>query len=126
MVSNEQIQDALSSVMRLPGALGIALVDLGNAAILGSVTKSDVLDIEKVSVGSMGMVRSNARTLELLDLDLEVEDILIQLHSQYHIIRTVQMGEQRAFLFFALNRSKANLGLARIRLGDVESKLVAA
>lgn len=51
-----------------------------------------------------------------------IEDMLITLGKQYHLIRPLRT---RGSLFFyvVLDRSRANLAMARITLADVEKEL---
>ncbi|MBP2368244.1 hypothetical protein [Pseudonocardia parietis] len=43
-----------------------------------------------------------------------VEDILITLDTQYHVIRPISLrGEEQLFFYVALNRAQANLAMAR-------------
>jgi hypothetical protein len=65
------------------------------------------------------------RTMESLQLNDTIEDILITLHQQYHLIRLLnsQDGSQKMFLYLVLDRSKSNLALARHRLSRIEADL---
>ena len=57
--------------------------------------------------------------IEKLYLGQRLEDILLSLGQEYHLIRPLR---ERPSLYFylTLDRSRANLGLARVRLADVE------
>ncbi|PZA07735.1 MULTISPECIES: hypothetical protein [unclassified Meiothermus] len=59
----------------------------------------------------------------MFSLQDRIEDILISLSKQYHLIR---LGEKYPYLFFSyvLDPGRANLALARLKLAEVESKLV--
>jgi hypothetical protein len=64
------------------------------------------------------------RTIEMLNLKDGIEDILITLAGQYHLIRPVTGRSGKGlFLYLALNRQRANLALARHQLGRVEDEL---
>ncbi|HET7489975.1 MAG TPA: hypothetical protein VFJ85_18765 [Acidimicrobiales bacterium] len=121
-VSN--IDECVKLAMEIPGALGVALVDFESGMMLGSSGGSDALDLEVAAAGNTTVVRAKAQTMAQLRLDDEIEDILITLGKQYHLIRLVT-GEKGRGLFFylALNRSLANLALARRQLLDIEKRL---
>jgi hypothetical protein len=64
------------------------------------------------------------RTMQALKLDDTIEDILITLGKQYHLIRLLATGRgQSMFLYLALDRSTANPALARHHLKRIESDL---
>lgn len=71
------------------------------------------------------VVRAKMRTMESLRLDDSIEDILITLQEQYHLIRLLRSSrnEQGLFLYLVLDRQKANLALARHNLRRIESEL---
>jgi len=65
------------------------------------------------------------RTLQSLNLNDSVEDILITLTKQYHLIRLITHGNgtYNLFLYLVLDRAKANLALARHHLKRIEGEL---
>jgi hypothetical protein len=65
------------------------------------------------------------RTMESLRLDDTIEDILITLGKQYHVIRLLKnsRNEQGLFLYLVLDRQKANLALARHSLKRIEGDI---
>jgi hypothetical protein len=70
------------------------------------------------------VIKAKVRTLESLRLSDTVEDILITLSTQYHIIRLLKTATGHGlFLYLVLDRSKANLALARHHLKTIESEL---
>jgi len=120
------IETALKEAMSIEGALGAALVDWNSGMPLGTLGGGKYLDLDLAAAGNTEVVRAKMRTLESLNLNDSVEDILITLSKQYHLIRLLTNGDgsQSLFLYFVLDRSKANLALARHHLKRIESELV--
>src|ERR1700739_2598756 len=78
---------ALKHAMTIDGALGVALVDTGSGMMLGSEGGSRDLDLNTAAAGNTDVVRAKTRTMEMLGLAGKIEDILITLTGQYHLIR---------------------------------------
>jgi hypothetical protein len=125
MGGNMNIETALKEAMSIDGALGAALVDWDSGMPLGTLGGGKYLDLDLAAAGNTEVVRAKMRTLESLHLNDSVEDILITLTKQYHLIRLLRNGDdsQRLFLYFVLDRGKANLALARHHLKRIESEL---
>jgi hypothetical protein len=117
------IEAALKEAMATDGAIGAALVDYESGMSLGSTGGGKALDLEVASAGNTEVVRAKVRTLEALRINDSVEDILITLGTQYHLIRVLERGGSRLFLYLALDRSRANLALARHNLRNIDTAL---
>ncbi|MFO0626025.1 MAG: hypothetical protein U0325_10450 [Polyangiales bacterium] len=115
------VELVLSELAQLEGFLGAALVNSELGRPLGMVGSG--LDVAVAAVGNAQVVQAKRTTLKSLDLRDEIEDVLITLGEQYHLIRPVRA---RPWLFFymALDRSLANLAMARMQLADAERSLV--
>ena len=120
------IETALKEAMNIEGALGVALVDWESGMPLGTLGGGKYLDLDLAGAGNTEVVRAKMRTMQSLQLNDMIEDILITLGKQYHLIRlmTNADGAQNMFLYLALDRSKANLALARHQLKRIENDLV--
>ncbi|WP_227984323.1 hypothetical protein [Nocardia spumae] len=115
---------ALKEMMAVDGALGAAVVDYNSGMSLGMLGSSKSLDLQVAGAGNTEVVRAKLRTIEQLGLNEEIEDILISLSSQYHIIRPMTGRTAKGlFMYLALDRSRANLALARHRLKAIEADL---
>ncbi|MEZ5265736.1 MAG: hypothetical protein R2755_29010 [Acidimicrobiales bacterium] len=111
--------------MNITGAVGACLVDYTSGMMLGAAGGGRELDLEVAAAGNTEVVRAKMRTMADLGLKDGIEDILITLGSQYHLIRplTSSRGEG-LFLYLALHRSTANLAMARRQLQAIENDLV--
>ncbi|AWZ07030.1 MULTISPECIES: hypothetical protein [unclassified Streptomyces] len=108
----------------IDGVLGVALVDYGSGMALGTVGGGKDLDLAVAAAGNTDVVRSKVRTMELLGLKDEIEDILITLGTQYHLIRLMRgRGSSGLFLYLALDKGRANLAMARHQLKKIETEL---
>ena len=118
------ISESLKEAMSIDGAIGVALVDYTSGMTLGSAGGGE-LDLEIAAAGNTEVVRAKMRTAEMLKLNQSIEDILITLSEHYHLIRplTSSTGDG-LFLYLALNRSQANLALARRQLATIERDLL--
>lgn len=118
------IDTALKEAMTLDGALGASLVDYDSGMSLGSLGGGKYLNLEVASAGNTEVVRAKMRTLESLGLKEQIDDILITLGRQYHLIRLVNgQSHSGLFLYLALDKAKANLALARHHLKRIENEL---
>jgi predicted regulator of Ras-like GTPase activity (Roadblock/LC7/MglB family) len=112
------VNDALKEILRIDGAMCAALVDSNSGMMLGS-TGSGV-DLELAAAGNTEVMRSKLKTMKSLALDDRIEDILITLGKQYHILRPLQ-AKAGIFIYLVLDRAKANLALARRVCQDAEA-----
>ncbi|MBL7499696.1 hypothetical protein I6A84_06485 [Frankia sp. CNm7] len=117
------IETALKEAMTLDGAVGAALVDYESGMMLGAAGGGHALNLEIAAAGNTDVVRAKARTLEALGIREGIEDILITLDRQYHLIRLLSRGGSQLFLYLALDRSRANLALARHKLRSIDREL---
>lgn len=113
---------ALKAAMEIDGAQGVALVDSSSGMALGTAGSPVDLDLDVAAAGNSNVVQAKLRTMADLGLNQRIEDILITLDKQYHIIRPLGRQNQ-LFLYLVLDRARANLALARFKLAEVERDL---
>lgn len=113
-----QISETLEKLLSVEGAMAAALVDYNTGMLLGSVGSG--VDMEIAAAGNTEVVRSKMRTIGMLDLNQDIEDILITLSDHYHMIRPLK-SDRDLFIYYVLDNKRANLALARITLKKVET-----
>ncbi|MFG2894596.1 hypothetical protein [Streptomyces sp. NPDC048248] len=120
-----QMESALADAMsNIEGAIGVALVDYTSGMALATLGDNATFDLNVAAAGNTDVVRAKLRTMEMLELQGAIEDMLITLTSQYHLIRPVTgKGGNGLFLYLVLDRKRANLALARHRLARLENDL---
>lgn len=114
--------DKLVNLSSLDGYLGSSLVDSDSGMVLGTHVGTGTIDLEVASAGNTEVVKAKRRTMKALGLEGQIEDILITLSSQYHLIRPLASNEV-LFLYLALDRQRANLAIARMELRGFEKTL---
>lgn len=120
------IDGALKEAMNVEGAVGVALVDWESGLCLGTLGGGKIIDLNLAAAGNTDVVRSKMRTVESLRLNDQIVDIMITLEKQYHLIRMLKNPRNGAglFLYLVLERSRANLAMARHHLSRIESEIV--
>jgi len=114
----------LKDAMQIEGALGVALVDHTSGMALGTAGGGRDMDMDVAAAGNTDVIRAKLRTMELLNIKEPIEDILVTLGNQYHLIRPVTgRSGQGLFIYLALRKDRANLAMARHQLRAIEQHL---
>lgn len=119
-------QEKLNECMAIDGSLAVALVDSGSGMSLASEKGAGAkgLDLEVAAAGNTNVVRAKMDTMKNLGIKEEIEDILITLGSQIHMIRPATSESGKGlFIYLALDKAKANLAMARHKLRAIEKGL---
>ena len=114
------LKESLAKLMEVDGALCAAVVDSNSGMQLANIGSG--LDLDLASAGNTEVVRAKLKTMKSLGLNDHIEDILITLGKQYHIIRPVE-SKPGLFVYLVLDKSRANLALARRAAQDAETGL---
>src|SRR3954465_14804812 len=115
---------ALKDAMQIDGAIGVALVAPSSGMGLGTGGGGKALDLTVAAAGNTDVVRAKLRAMEMLNLSEKIEDILITLDTQYHMIRPLTSRSGKGlFLYLALRRDRANLAMSRHQLRRIEADL---
>jgi hypothetical protein len=121
------IELSLDMAANIKGAFAVALVDYDSGMTLGSRGGSPEFDLEVAAPGNSEVVRTKLEVMQKLGLRESIEDILITLDTQYHVIRPIRgSDDEKLFLYLVLNRSQANLAMARRDLRVIEQQFYMA
>ncbi len=114
------IKQSLEGIMEIEGAMAAALVDAQTGFVLGSAGSG--MDMELAAAGNSEVVKAKMRIMQQLGIKGGIEDILISLQKQYHIIRPTAI-QDGVFFYVVLDRGRANLAWARMNILKVEKSL---
>ena len=71
---------------------------------------------------SADIVNAQQASIDMLELHEAIEDVLVSLAEQYHLMRPLH-DDPALFIYVVLDRTRANLAVARIKLKAVEAKV---
>lgn len=114
------IRQSLEDLLTVDGAMCASVVDSESGMMLGS--SGGGIDLEIAAAGNTEVVRAKLKTMRQLGLNDVIEDMLITLGRQYHLIRP-SARKEGVFIYFVLDKAKSNLALARRKLQDVDKTL---
>jgi hypothetical protein len=115
---------ALKDALQVDGAIAAAVVDYTSGMALGTAGGDPNFDITVAAAANTEVLRAKLRTMEMLDLREGIDDILVTLETQYHLIRPISgRNGHGLFLYLALRKERANLAMARHRLRRIEQSL---
>jgi len=115
------ITESLNDLMQISGALGCFVADYTSGMVLAKAGAG--LNLDVAGAGNTEVIKAKMKTMVALGLKDSIEDILITLGTQYHIMRPMA-SKPGLFLYLALDKSKSNLAMARFKLLDVEKTLI--
>ena len=115
MPSEKQIVDAFEKVAsEMPGFMAASLVDLDSGMTLGLKTVRPDFDLAAASAYNSEMVKQKLKIMKALGLKTSLEDMLITLGEQIHVIKMVA---PTTFIYLVVDRSASNLAIVRNVLG---------
>jgi hypothetical protein len=125
-VSVQKVQESLVAALAIDGAIGIALGDWKSGMCLGfkgtNAPAFPERNLELAVAGMTEVIRSKFRVLESVGVKEDLEEILVVLKAQYHLVRVVR-SVRGLFFYLVMDREKGNLALARIKLDQIAEQL---
>ncbi|TNE98631.1 MAG: roadblock/LC7 domain-containing protein, partial [Gammaproteobacteria bacterium] len=76
----------ISGLKEIEGFVGGCLVDSESGLLMGK-EGGDKFDLDTAAAGNTEVVRAKRKTMSALGISGNIEDILITLDDQYHLIR---------------------------------------
>ncbi len=116
-------KDSLKKISEIDGFVGACVVNSESGMMLDSAGGGTSIDLERAAACNTEVVRAKLEAINVLGLKDSIEDILITLGKQYHLIRPLaQKGG--LFLYLVLDKARSNLAMARFSLAETGAKLV--
>ena len=112
----------ISDLADVAGFIGACLVDSDSGLMLASETSEVKFDLEAAGAANNDVVRAKNNAIKALGLKDKIEDILITLGGHYHLIRPLESNPS-VFIYLAVDKKQANLGMARLKVKAVEGTL---
>ncbi|TVT38380.1 hypothetical protein FNT36_19485 [Hymenobacter setariae] len=107
--AGQAVQNILND---LPGLLAVAVVDISSGMALASHSNVASLNPETAAAYNTEVVKQKFKAMSALKLQGEtIEDILITLSNQLHLIKLV--GDGKKFIYLAVSSRDTNLAIAR-------------
>ncbi|MCA9675573.1 MAG: hypothetical protein H6709_16265 [Kofleriaceae bacterium] len=111
MPSEKQIVDAFEKVAaEMPGFMAASLVDTESGMTLGLKSLRPDFDLAAASAYNSEMVKQKLKIMKALNLRTHLEDMLLTLGDQIHVIKLVGTS---TFIYLAVDRSRCNLAIVR-------------
>jgi predicted regulator of Ras-like GTPase activity (Roadblock/LC7/MglB family) len=114
------VPQTLEQLMSIDGATAAAVVDANSGMVLGKAGGG--MDLDIAGAGNTEVMRAKLKTMKSLGLKDAIEDILITLGKQYHVIRPMT-EKPGVFLYLVLDKTKSSLALARIKTAELEGAM---
>jgi hypothetical protein len=119
----KNVDESLAEAMTIKGAIGAALVDYTSGMTLGTAGGAGI-NLEVAAAGNTEVVRAKQAVMKQLQIKGGIEDILITLDKQLHLIRLMDSDRgEGLFIYLALHKDQANLAMARHQLSSIERSL---
>ena len=93
------------------GVIAAAAVDLESGMTLAAKTNRPEFDLVAASAYNSELVKQKMKIMRTLNLKSTLEDMLITLSDQFHLIKFMPGGT--SFLYLAADRSGTNLAILR-------------
>ncbi|MCL6423385.1 hypothetical protein Bequi_08295 [Brachybacterium sp. JHP9] len=111
MASQEDLNNLITAIANdVNGFIGASIVDVESGMPLASASRRPDFDLEVASAYNSEMVKAKQKTIAALGLNANLEDMLLTLDSQLHLIK---MLSPTLFMYLAADRQSTNLALLR-------------
>lgn len=116
MATEKQYLDAIAKIEAdVSGVIATAAVDLESGMTLASKSNRADFDLTVASAYNSELVKQKMKIMKALNLKSALEDMLLTLTDQIHVIRLLPGGN--GFLYLAADRATTNVAILRSALG---------
>lgn len=107
--ASKVVQEILND---LPGLMAVAVVDVTSGMSLASHTNVPSINPDTAAAYNTEVVKQKQKAMQALKLQGEsIEDILITLSNQIHLLKLTEAGNK--FIYLVVNSRDTNLAIAR-------------
>ena len=111
MASEKELIDVLEKIQHdASGFIAASLVDLESGMTLAVKSLRSDFDLTAASAYNSELVKQKLKIMHTLGLTGGIEDMLITLTEQIHLIKMVSKA---TFLYLAVDRSRSNIAIVR-------------
>jgi hypothetical protein len=111
MATEKQIVETLEKIAgEMSGFIAASLVDMESGLTLGSKSNRNDFDLAVASAYNSELVKQKMKIIKALNLKSTLEDIVLTLSDQIHLIKMVS---ENVFLYLAADRDGTNLAIVR-------------
>jgi hypothetical protein len=113
MANEKALLDAIAKIEGdVSGVIATAAVDLESGMTLAAKSNRADFDLSVASAYNSELVKQKLKIVRALNLKTTLEDMLLTLGDQFHLIKILPGGS--SFLYLAADRSSTNLAILRI------------
>lgn len=111
MATEKQLQETLTKIQgEITGFIGASVVDLDTGMTLAVHSARADFDLSTASAYNSEMVKMKLKTMKTLNLKSTLEDMLLTLSDQIHLIKLIT---PTTFLYLAADKGSTNLAIVR-------------
>lgn len=111
MASEKTVQETFDKIAgEIPGFIAASLVDMDSGMTLAVKAVRADFDLTTASAYNSELVKQKMKIMRALNLKTTLEDMLITLGDQIHLIKLVS---PTSFVYLAADRASANLAIVR-------------
>lgn len=114
------VKAALNRLAAVDGFVGACIVDADSGLVLGAQSGGGAeINLESAAACSAEVVRAERKAVTALSEGSDIEDIVATMGKFFQLIRIVR-AQPSTFIYLVLDRARANQGMARLTMAEVE------
>jgi hypothetical protein len=123
MAHEKALLDAIAKIEAdVTGVIATAAVDMESGMTLAAKSNRADFDLSVASAYNSELVKQKLKIVRALNLKTTLEDMLLTLGDQFHLIKILPGGS--TFLYLAADRSSTNLAILRLAVNKHCSALI--